>query len=261
MHGAAGDGAATYTMDFASDQIITRVAISSRENYTTRTGDTIRYYDASNSLLETQTIANGYYNNLKPADGYITGVRKIEVQENPAASDPLNFAEIEVFTAGLINVAPLGTASATSLHASFGADPARAIDESPNFASSGTVFHSGGLNDSWTVMLEKGYTLKLVEIQARTGFNNRIGNTLEFLDAAGDILFTEAITDSALFSLSGSWEEVYGVRITESGTSLNLAEVRLFADTSVAPLTAVPEPASLPLLLLGGLAMFLRHRR
>ncbi len=265
MHTSTATGG-TYTMTFAADQSVTRIAISAREGFLNRTGNNLYLYDAGDTLVDTLTITDGYYNNLtNTTTGYWHGVRKIVVEET-TPSTALNFAEIEVLTAQRVNVAPVGTASAGSVHSSYGADPARAIDGSTDYASSDTVFHSGNANKWWMVELDEGYTLKTVEIQARTGgnYNSRIGTSLEFLDADGDTIFSEAIdsndaTAGGLWTVSGTWAGVFGVRITETDPeTLNLAEVRLFADTSVAP---IPEPATMSLLAMGGIAMLRRRRK
>ena len=251
----------TYTMTFDEDKVITRVAISSREaSFRNRVGKTLQLYDAADTLIDTVTINDNYYNDLKKTPGW-WGVRKIVVQET---AQTLNFAEIEVFTAQQVNIASLGSASASSVHGSFGADPARAIDGSGDFASSGTVFHSrfaGG--DWWMLDLDSIYTLHTVEIQARTGFTSRIGSLLEFLDINGNVLTSEAIntndaTPGGLWTLSGDWRNVAGVRITENDNeTLNLAEVRLFA------YTVVPEPMTLLAvgLSITGLGRYVRKRR
>jgi MYXO-CTERM domain-containing protein len=253
MHTAAtGDSERTYTMTFATDQNVGRIAIVARSGFTTRVGASVHLYDGSDALIETLAVSDGIHNsNLRGEHRYWNGVKKVVVQED---AGPLNFADVEVFAVGEVNVAPTGAASSSSVHSTFGIDPAQAIDESGDYVSSGTVFHSANLaNDWWRLDFDKGFTLNSVEIQARresssTPYNDRIGTLLEFLDADGNTIYTEAITPSLLWTKEGTWEGVYGVRITDEDSVLNLAEVRLFADTSVAP---VPEPSTFALAALG----------
>ena len=267
MHTADVTGS-TYTLTFAADQAITRIAISARDGFLNRTGNALYLYDASDALIDTVTVNDGYYNNLTNATfRYWHGVRKIVV-EDTTASTALNFAEIEVYTSQQVNVAPLGTAIASSQYSTTSWLPQYAVDESTVYGNNApnNVFHSGngGGGDWWRLDLDEGYTLKTVEIQARTGsagYLDRMGNTLQFLDDNGDVLFTETIVQGdavgGLWTLNGTWAGVFGVRITDPDNYLNLAEVRLFADTSVAP---IPEPATMSLLAMGALAILRRRR-
>jgi hypothetical protein len=256
----------TYTMTFDEDENITRIAISARDGFLNRTGNNVQLFDATNTLIDTVNLNDSYYNNLNPAAAW-QGVRKIVVQDTTGGT-ALNFAEIEVYTAmqyGLGNVAGLGTASASTVHGSWGADPARAIDGSTDYGSSGTVFHSGNGagGDWWQLDLDQEYTLSRVEIQARSGFNSRIGSLLEFLDEDGDTLYSEAISDGAFWAVDGFWEGIYGIKITEQDAeTLNLAEVRVFA---LSQLATVPEPSTLGLAALSllslGMVGWRRRRR
>ena len=269
MHTGGSDYDGTYTLTFSTAQAVTKLRMVGRAGFNNRVGNYAHLYDVSDGLIATVDLADTQFQELKSDGRYWAGVKKVVIEEDAADSQPLNFTELEVYTVGQVNVAPLGTATASTTHGSWGVAPAYAIDESTNYDSSTTVFHSavsdGG--DWWQLDLDEGYTITTVEIQARNGSTNylsRMGNTLEFLDINGDVIagYDEAIVSgdavNFLLTLTGNWEGVFGVRITETDNILNLAEVRLWADTSVAP---VPEPATMGLLVLGGGVLLVRRRR
>lgn len=156
---------------------------------------------------------------------------------------------------GLVNIAPYAKIlDASSLYTSPWGNLNNAVDGGTS-ADSVTVFHGGAVagGDFYSLEFDALYPIRQVEITARSGFNDRIGTTLEFLDGSGGVLATEAITSSAVFSISGTWNNVKKVRITDADSHLNLAEVRIFSPFSNGVL--VPEPSSLSLLLVGWLGL------
>ena len=194
---------------------------------------------------------------FEAASGQAT-VRFSDVGSNSSSNDTqIDSASLRLAD-GIYNIAPsLGIASASSTHGSFGTNPQQAVDGSSNYSDGRTNFHSGGTaNEWWRLDFPELARLTRVEIQARSGFNNRNGDFLDFLDAEGNVIDTLSIADGALWSADGSWI-VSALEIRNgpnAAQALNLAEVRAFAMFEDGQLV-IPEPVTAALWAVGSLCL------
>lgn len=165
---------------------------------------------------------------------------------------------------GQMNVSSLATVSASS---AFGGNWGRvnnAIDGGVA-GSDSTVFHSNvsGGGDWYQLDFSAnlpGAFLSRIEIEARPGLNNRMGNTLDIYSSTNALIASLLIDDSSgTFSIDGSWSDVGRIRITDTNNYLNLAEVRAFSNFMDGVM--VPEPSSTALFSLSALVLILRRRR
>ena len=87
-----------FDLTFDQDYDVTRVAISPREGYLNRIGETITFYDSSDTpIAGTATLGDSgrYYARNNGGAGW-SGVRRIRIEETDNVA--LNFAEFEVYT-------------------------------------------------------------------------------------------------------------------------------------------------------------------
>ncbi|NWK54592.1 PEP-CTERM sorting domain-containing protein [Verrucomicrobiaceae bacterium N1E253] len=130
--------------------------------------------------------------------------------------------------------------------------------------SSNTIFHSNNNSGGWYEMdftlNAMGAYIDRIEIEARPGFNSRMGDSIQIYSTSDALLETIVIDDSSgSFGVDGTWSDVGRIRIANDGDFINLAEVRTFS--SFVDGVMVPEPSSLTLLGLGSLALVLRRRK
>ncbi len=178
------------------------------------------------------------------------------------------------FTAaqGYMNIAPTATATAKDHYTGFGDDPQWAIDGSTNYGGATTTYHSLTTANAWWEMTfahTTGERITSIEIQARSGFNDRNGNLIELFDFEGNLIDSAALPDQALVTLDAlieigedTWDNIYRIRISNDASEaqqLNIAEVRTFAYLFNGE--TVPEPATMSLLALGGMAMLRRKKK
>ena len=161
---------------------------------------------------------------------------------------------------GKVNIAPLfGTATASSTHGSFGIDPIFAIDNQSDFGVSHyTTYHSAnnGSNAWWTLTYHEPVTLTEIEIQARTGFDDRNGDFLELYDSGGGLIDSLLIEDDSLWGVAGKWHDVASLTIRNSASNsvaLNLGEVRTYAVFNNG-MFVIPEPGTWTLFAMSLLA-------
>lgn len=165
---------------------------------------------------------------------------------------------------GQMNISSLATAAASSVYGSGTWGRLENAIDGGTGGDSSTVFHSNvNTGGDWyeldfSTNLPTAFVSR-IEIEARSGFNDRLGNTLDIYSTSGSLIQSIAITDGASYGINGSWSDVGRIRITEAESHLNLAEVRVFSEFVNG--VAVPEPSSTTLLGLGGLALILRRRR
>jgi len=164
---------------------------------------------------------------------------------------------------GQLNMAHLATLSSDSQLG--GWDREENITDGRTGNASNTVFHNNS-NNGWLDMdfttNFSGASFNRIEIEARATFNSRKGDTIDIFSTSGSLIESIDIStnNDLLFGVDGTWDDVGRIRISESGQTLNIAEVRTFS-TLVDGVVVVPEPASTSLLALGSITLLLRRRR
>ncbi|BDS06491.1 hypothetical protein NT6N_15310 [Oceaniferula spumae] len=166
---------------------------------------------------------------------------------------------------GQYNMAGLAIINASSTHAAFGTDPYNAVDGRTG-GESNTNYHSQSAGGMFELDFTANFANALIdriEIEARSGFNNRKGDLIEIYSTSGSLIESISITGAddlaASYGIDGYWRNVGRIVVTENGQTLNVSEVRAFS--SFIDGVAVPEPGSSSLLALGGVALLLRRRK
>lgn len=206
---------------------------------------------------------------LFQADSTLTTVRFGDLGSNSTSNDGAldNVSLTPSALNGHVNIAPIyGTATSLSHHNSFGIEPMYAVDNHSNYGDANTTFHSAGnANEWWKLTYPDPVLLTEIEIQARSGFNNRNGDFVDLFDSEGGLIESLPITDGALWEATGRWTDVAELIVRNgSGATvpLNLAEVRTFSEF-VNGIMTIPEPGTWTLFALSliGAGFFFRRRR
>lgn len=284
FHTADPDTAAFWQVDLGTDQYIDRVQIFPRTDAAQGSVENfkIEVFNANDTLVFTKNFLGGGSTNdtvwgtseLRNAFG--SRVRISRLDGNP---DFMTFAEFEVYgqsTPIAPNIA-LGKTVTASDGGGFGATPLDAIDgdidgnyshiDATGVGSTHPIYHNNAASGGfWQLDLGKTEDLDYLNLFNRTDFagNSPVASLQVLAEDGVTVEFSTTIdwfgTDlgGRRFDQVIDFTDVSGrfIRIADvSGTNfLTFAEVEVFA------VQTVPEPASLTLLALGGLALLRRRR-